>query len=301
MRKQDASPVPGSGRVSRVKGYLCVAAAIVVVWSMVWGAERGTDAPWWTNPSLLTFVVLVLGYRGARYLKHASTVRFTLADLDHDARPPILLLRPFSEDNAVLGSGPRVLSPYRPSTWKKILDPHAVWLGYRALFSMHVTLEQVLAFSTRQLGPLVAIGQPGAPPVLGAYNVFVGDDWKAVVADLSARAQLVVLIAGSTPGLLWEVKFMLAELAPEKCLIFVPRGTHRRWWPFVLKGDRGRVWDGFRRSAASLFPVALPGLMENAACLAFAADWTPRVLAPRSLSKAIDARDLVAYMLTAIT
>jgi len=236
VRKQDASPVLGSGRVSGIKGYLCVAAAIVVVWSIVWGAERGTDAPWWTNPSLLAFVVLVLGYRGARYLKHAGTVRFTLADLDHDARPPILLLRPFSEDNAVLGSGPRVLSAYRPSTWKKILDPHAVWLGYRALFSMHFTLEQVLAFSTRQLG------------------------------------QLVVLIAGSTPGLLWEVKFMLAELPPEKCLIFVPRGMHRWWWPFVLKGDRGRVWDGFRRSAGNLFPVALPGLMENAACLAFAAD-----------------------------
>lgn len=286
---------------SRVKGYLCVAVAILLIWVMVWGAGFEDHAPLWTNPVVLGLSALVLGYRGARYLKRTSHGRFTPSELSNDDRPPILLLRPFTEDNCVLGSGPRAFWPFRPSTWRKLLNPHAVWLSYRALFSMHLTFEQVLEFSTRKLGPLVAIGQPNTPPVLGAYNVFVGDEWMDVVAQLAARAQLVVLVAGSTPGLLWEVDFMLAKLSPDRCLIFVPQGTHRWWWPFVAKGSRTAVWESFRHRAGNSFPVALPARLGGAACLAFSSDWTPMPLDPRPWPKATEVRNHVAYMLTAIT
>ena len=256
------------------------------------------------NPWAPVFFAVLLLFYGVRCLKSRSVDLLTLDGLDNDSRAPVLFLRPFTEDSAVLSSGARILNPLNPFSWGKVLRWRGLWASYRSFFALRWTVEQVLAFTTRDMGPLVAIGQPDTPPVLGAYNLYVGDDWQARVEDLALRAQLVVLVAGTTPGLLWEVEFMRTRLDPVKCVIFVPDGQRRWWWPFWRKGNRRKVWDGFRTMSAKLFPVPLPeslGRFPSAAFVGFEAGWKPFVLDPPRRPSPTPVGPYVAYMVTAIT
>src|SRR5262249_7211842 len=60
-------------------------------------------------------------------------------------------------------------------------------------------------------------------PELGAARMYVADeDWQTVVADLLSRARTVVLQAGETQGLRWEVERVGQAMKPEQVLLFVP-------------------------------------------------------------------------------
>ena len=287
---------PSSGRqwFKALVSFL-VAFVLMILQAVIVFQQEGNAVP------LIYLGIALLLFYGVRCLKARSVDQLTLAGLDNDGRAPVLFLRPFTEDNAVLSSGARIFNPLNPFSWGKLLRPRGLWASYRSFFALRWMVEQVLAYTTRQMGPLVAIGQPGTPPMLGAYNLYVGDDWQARVADLALRAQLVVLMAGTTPGLLWEVEFMQTRLDPVKCVIFVPDGQRRWWWPFWRKGNRRKVWDGFRAMSAALFPVALPERLGRAAFVGFKAGWQPFVLDPPRCPPQTSAGPHVAYRVTAIT
>ena len=138
------------------------------------------------GPAVLAFVVvpLLLYRQGHRHFARSATE----AEAD-DARPPILYLRSFKDE-------PR-------------LRHH----------------EEALARILARHGPFIAIGDPGdASPRLGAARDYFFDDaWQRAVLCRLRRARLVVMLAGATPGLGWEVGRCKEMLEPARLLVVVPR------------------------------------------------------------------------------
>lgn len=143
------------------------------------------------------------------------------------------------------------------------------------------TEEEQLADVLRPFGDLIAIGQPGEPlPMPGAARMYATDaEWKSVVLDRMRSAPLVVIRAGTGPGLLWEVGQAFSTLSPEKVLILILNITMKEYCAFA---------DQMRDS----FHVALPtigrcGLLRTVVdyrdnpskvlpgFVRFAGDWQP--------------------------
>jgi len=283
-------------------GVACAMAFVLFLLLIGWVALMA-QAPENTQPSgtpAYIFGFLFFGqlFTVVRCLKRRSAHALTDEALDNDPRPPVLYLRPFTQDSAVLSSGPRIFNLFNPFSWGKVLRWRGLLSSWAAFWTFKWTFEQLLESNTRALGPLVAIGQPGSPPILGAHNLFVGEEWQDRVADLSRRAQLVVLAAGDTPGILWEVNFMLKHLDPSKCIIYVENGRYRAWWPLWRKGSRGKLWKQFRALSRELFPVPLPEKLGRSSFVGFDAGWVPRVIDPPRAPPEPDARARVAYRLT---
>jgi hypothetical protein len=105
-----------------------------------------------------------------------------------DTRPPIVYLRSFSDEVAIARE------------------------------------EEILATIFGEAGPFVAIGRPGDPlPPLGASRFYVADaNWQGFVASLLGKASLVLVLAGRTPGLVWEVARCRQLLDPRRLVVLVP-------------------------------------------------------------------------------
>jgi len=106
-----------------------------------------------------------------------------------DRRPPVVYLRSFDDDYAV---------------------------------SIE---EEILADILDEVGPFVAIGRPEDKlPPLGASRKYLPDGpWKPHVLNLLNRASLVVLLAGKTEGLAWEMAQCRRRLDPKQLVVLVQR------------------------------------------------------------------------------
>ena len=110
--------------------------------------------------------------------------------------------------------------------------------------------EEALAAIFGEVGPFVAIGRPGDPlPPLGASRFYVAhSDWQRLVRDLLAKASLVLMLAGRTEGLAWEIAQCRRLLDPRRLIILVP-----------LKEEN---YNGFRESFRSGASIVLPEHLE---------------------------------------
>jgi hypothetical protein len=162
---------------------------------------------------------LIFGRLSLRHFKPrltAEDVQEKLKDKD-----PVLFLRPFSEDSGWDGAAP--FSIVRPRTWRKFPFTPTNFTNIYLEMTGKNSFEQLLTHVTRKIGPLVAIAEPGNPPILGAKNIYVGDDnWQKEVIDFAKRSKLVILTAGITPGVLWEVETMIREVPPERLILNIP-------------------------------------------------------------------------------
>jgi hypothetical protein len=163
-----------------------------------------------------------------------------------DARPPVLYLRSFADDEGVADAN--------------VVD------GFIQLS----TEEEQFAKVFDRIGPFTAIGNPREGlPTLGASRFYVGDaDWQVRVEELLRSAALVVLRIGGSEGLLWELQHAVAAVTPRRLLLLIP-------------GQR-RHYDAIRRVCDAFLPRPLPDLPKAGRRLGtvqgivrFAADWTP--------------------------
>lgn len=154
-------------------------------------------------------VVVWLWKRGERHLAPGGAQA-----LASDPRPPILYLRSFAAERAISVE------------------------------------EEALARVMQELGPFVAIGRPGESlPPLGASRFYVpGSDWQGFVVDLMRKAKLVLVAAGETPGLGWEINRCVELIAPERLLILVPASA--------------QTYERFRGIAAGEADLVLPALLQ---------------------------------------
>lgn len=127
-----------------------------------------------------------------------------------DQRPPVLLLRSFADDN-------RRISEASDSYW--IGQDNQYWIGQSSR-----TFEEVLVTQLDRYGPVIAIGKPGEDvPSAGAAREYLADDaWQARVEELIAASAAIVVIAGKTPFLRWELARIESLGALSKMLIVIP-------------------------------------------------------------------------------
>ena len=169
--------------------------ALMILGGVIYVAVGGADE----SPSALLAVPLIVGgilvhYRGRQHSARAKAVGPDTLPID--SQPKVLYLRSFQTD---------------PST------------TYQRLAAGWTTEEEDLKSVLQPFGDMVAIGQPGERlPVPGATRMYVTQsEWKRVVLASMQSAPLVVLRAGSSPGVLWEMEQAVRTLEPQRLLIFV--------------------------------------------------------------------------------
>jgi hypothetical protein len=225
---------------------------------------------------LLFFPGIFLGRLGYGLIVAARCLRAPNAArvLARDKRPPILFLRSFEDD----GKG----VPVRTSieSW---------------------SFEQLICRRLRKLGPFVAIGRPGEHlPLPGALRLYVDSaNWKEVVTRLIDQSQLVVLSAGTSQGLMWELQTVVSRATPDHLALFVPirfdkSEVYSIWElaaPLVLhfvrrtrglpapgKRSREARFTELRQRLGKVFPMGLPEVISDSFLICFEPDWSPVVL-----------------------
>jgi hypothetical protein len=198
---REAPPTSGGGRpTSRTKGLLCAtAAALILVWP-----HFVPDETWQPNAQVLS----LLGLSGWAFLFHAR--RYFLPDanalLGGDKRPQVVLLRSFEDD-----------------------ERHSYITS--ELSVVDFGLESRLANHFRRFGPFVAIGSPKDPtPRPGVATAQLsGEEWQRVVQDWMDRSRYVVLLAGTTHWVNWELSQVIGRGHAGKLILVFPRSP---WWGF---------------------------------------------------------------------
>jgi hypothetical protein len=138
--------------------------------------------------AVVALLLLAAGLRNAgRFLSRQSFEK----QVGRDKRAPILFLRAFKDDQAVLPRG---------GFFHRLLRAE---LGQRRLD--HLLVEEFARF-----GPIVALGRPGQRiRPFGAARVYVGhENWQARVTELAEKARHIVLVADEGPGVEWEIETM---------------------------------------------------------------------------------------------
>jgi hypothetical protein len=152
-------------------------------------------------------VIIAIVLVAVRALWRVGT-RFNLRKRDHvilKDKPPVLLLRSFVDD--VAGITPSALIA------------RLLWRRKR--------LEETIGAELTRAGPFVAIGKPGETlPQIGAHRLYVDDaGWQKVVMSYITRAEPIILIAGKTTWVQWELANIVALGRMSRLLIVFPRSA----------------------------------------------------------------------------
>jgi len=161
-----------------------------------------------------------------------------------DRRKPILYLRSFREE----------------------FEPNAIYYD-------KARTDETLAQVFRTTGPLVAVGRPGDTlQPLGAIRLYFSDDvWRENVEVLMALSRLVIIQAGRSPGLEWEMATAVKRLNPEQLLF-----TFLSWQE--LDGDsRQSRYEEFAGQLKFISSLTLPDRIDGAYFLYFDRNWKPHL------------------------
>jgi hypothetical protein len=156
--------------------------------------------------------------------------------------------------------------------------------------SNQMTDEEVLCSVLRDVGPVIAVGQPGTeiqPQLLGATRIYLEDaKWQETVAYLMTVAQLVVIDADISQGLMWEINTGRKTLSPDKlCLSLLSFDSRqieerqRSYERFIEHFDRSfrEEPDSTVENSGDITPrLALPETIGNADFILFNQDWSPQ-------------------------
>jgi hypothetical protein len=131
--------------------------------------------------------------------------------LSMDRRTPVLFLRSFVDDERV-----RFL--------------HA----QRTLFDF--SLEARLATHFFKTGPFIAVDSPNHTAAIGAARAALSDtEWQGTVVDWMRAARLIVLFAGVSHWIRWEMRQIVELGYSRKLIILMPELS--RWRQFRLRRD----------------------------------------------------------------
>ncbi len=180
-----------------------------------------------------------------------------------DPRPPVLYLRSFKSDKraARLDFG-----GFGPWFWLWPAGIYAMAREWRGSSE-----EEYWSAALAEIGPPIALGAPGQLPFRGAARLYASqEDWRDVVLNFARKASLVVVLAGMTDALMWEIHHVAGCVARRKLI-------------FLLSNDR-KDYEGFRAAlhremgidAGERPPVA--HRMNTCAVLRLTDDGQPEVL-----------------------
>jgi hypothetical protein len=231
-------------------------------------APPGGPRPLWADPDVwwkVTLIGAAIGMAGAGLRSLGQRLKAPVWDevVSTDHRPPILLLRSFSDDK------PRVVGTRQAD------GGGGLPAGLEGIRNESVTFEQVVAETLGAYGPVVAIGRPGEIlPPRGAARGLPYGKWQDTIEQTLAGCHLVVVVLGRLKliegpaglvedGLTWELRRVFA-LEPAKLMIVVPP---------VRDEEAAERWGIFRRVAGD----KMPPYRGRELVLTFSPRWEPRV------------------------
>ncbi|MCB0110539.1 MAG: hypothetical protein KDE53_31675 [Caldilineaceae bacterium] len=162
---------------------------------------------------------LAVTFVGSRAGGSAARLAFPSANelLAADERAPVLYLRSFHDDD---------LAIHRRTTEK---------YAERNTYSPQkaVNLELAIADQLVKYGPLIAIGRPSeTKPNLAAARAYFDDtEWQDAAQQWIDSAALIVMLAGKTEGVRWELDRIVHQSHDDKLLVLFPpyrRGATER-------------------------------------------------------------------------
>jgi hypothetical protein len=199
----------------RVRGVLLGGVIVIAIFGgsamALWGAQLW-GWPWpgpasnlrtGTEAAFVGVYLIGLSAWGLEALTRSLNAHDASAEVGGDHTT--LWLRSFGDDNVRITA----VGPFGVLSW---------------VFGFRARLEEFVARSTLAHGPLVAIGKPGEPyPLLGAARTYVRDgQWKQVVENAVRSAEAIILLAGSSAGLSWEVDLVAASDRRDRVLVLLP-------------------------------------------------------------------------------
>ena len=134
--------------------------------------------------------------------------------LELDNRTPVLFLRSFMDDSVRLwGTG--VYGKFRRKT-----------------------IDESVRQRAERVGPFVAIANPRTSlPRLGAAQAYFSNDtWQTAISRWVQMAEMIIMVAGRTDGIRWELDHIFSNEGHAKLVIFLPPAlrkdpaTAARWF-----------------------------------------------------------------------
>lgn len=243
---------PGWGMLLLIIGrFLSYLGIAVIFWSIVAVVKSGGVVIGFAVGAiagLIAFGGAYLARKGRQYRAQSAEML-----MSNDKRPPVLYMRSFKDDELLAddqgASLPTAGMPLRSE-------------------------EQLLVKVLQTIGPVIAIGKPGETlPQLGAARMYVqDDDWQDKIAELMPEAKLVVLLAGFTVGLLWELETAITRVNPKHLVILLPYDSEQ--------------YDAFCEKTQSLFGHQMPEynaptkatVTKIRGIIAFDGNWKPEFI-----------------------
>jgi hypothetical protein len=192
--------------------------------------------PWYCVLFLVSLAALVCAYlafdAGRRLLAaHADEI------LSADPRPPIVYLRPDTDDN--------------------LKNPDNQF--------SELTYEEEMAKSFRGIGPFITVARPGEsiPPTDAGRESFEMN-WRERVQKLTEGAQLVVIDPTPTTACLWEIETCFRIRRPCEILLFFP---FRK--PIFRKDEREIRYQAVRSFLTNSFLIVLPKTLGRTVFIGF--------------------------------
>ena len=172
-----------------------------------------------------------------------------------DTRPIVLYLRSFQDDS-------KIKIRARAANGRILLER-----------LVKIPFEEVVTDHLWGYGPVLAIGNPqmkSKPALLGAARDYVDDStWQQKVSDLIHDAAMIVVVAGGTEGLAWEID-TIARLGSiwKLVLLFPPVNVHelQTRWQALASHVRENILPAqidFAQARAVIFPKGQPVLITG--------------------------------------
>jgi hypothetical protein len=233
------------GRAVQVLGVLAIVAALVFLPMRRFQGDPLRKKPLYAVAGLVSVWLSLRLFRLGRQLAAPRGPEAVAGD----DRPPVLYLRSFKDD----------------SSW---------WFGM-AMTMDHLqvlTEEEQIAEALGDIGPVIAVGRPGERlPPSGATRLYLtNEEWQERVAELIAKARLVVIRTGKGDGVMWELETALRTIPPQR---------------LVLAIDNFKELRAFSKRAAALgmdlrhlHNAGFGGLGAIVGLLTFGDDWYPSYL-----------------------
>lgn len=247
---------------------------------------------WFISASaFLGVIALAIGLRLERFSQRLRS-RPAAALLDDPRAAITVYLRPFDTDSRQLrentviygrGIAVRVANAFmRISRALDFIPGPGSGLRWLLLRLFGSRVEECIVDDLKQLGSVVAIGRPGEPlPELGASRLYARDEeWQARVLEMLHRANAVVLVAGESQGVKWELREVLSSVSLDRVALYLP------YWAEKSDGKAHDLYTRFLEENAGLLPCEFPRKYERTMFLCFefrAGQWHPRrIFAPNA-------------------
>ncbi len=184
-----------------------------------------------------------------------------------DARPIVLYLRSFQDDSRI-------------KLWARAANGRIL-----AERLARVSFEEVVTDHLWGYGPVLAIGNPGASRALdevgrklwkpertplGAARDYADDStWREKAIQMMQDATMIVVVAGATPGLAWEIETIVSLGAIRKLVIVLPPVSEEELqtrWKVVagqFEGSLLPVRIDLPSGRAVVFPEGRPALITG--------------------------------------